>query len=85
LVFSFLVIPAVVAFLFTRRPGYLLTIAWASGTLATILGLFISYQADLPTGPVVVCSFALVLIGAFGVWAARGRRRVVPPPVADAP
>ncbi len=84
LVFSFLVIPAVVAFLFTRRPGYLLAIAWATGTIATILGLFISYQADLPTGPVVVCSFALVLIGALGVWAAGRRRRVVPPPVTDA-
>ena len=77
LVFSFLVIPAVIAFLFTRRPGYLLAVAWMSGTIATFLGLFISFQADLPTGPVVVCSFALVLIAAFGLWAVMGRREPV--------
>ena len=80
LVFSFLVIPAVIAFLFTRRPGYLLAVAWMSGTIATFLGLFISFQADLPTGPVVVCSFALVLIAAFGLWAAMGRREPVSAP-----
>lgn len=80
LVFSFLVIPAVIAFLFTRRPGYLLAVAWMSGTIATFLGLFISFQADLPTGPVVVCSFALVLIAAFGLWAAMGRREPVAAP-----
>ena len=75
LVFSFLVVPAVVAFLFTKRPGYLLAIAWTSGTIATILGLVVSFQADLPTGPVVVVSFALVLIAAFIVRALmRGRR-----------
>ncbi len=65
LVFSFLVVPAVIAFLFTKRPGYLLAIAWTSGTIATILGLVVSFQADLPTGPVVVVSFSVVLIAAF--------------------
>lgn len=64
-VFSFLVIPAVIAFLFTERPGRLLAIAWASGTLATVVGLFVSYQSDLPTGPVVVCSFGVALIAGF--------------------
>jgi zinc/manganese transport system permease protein len=64
-VFSFLVIPAVIAFLFTARPGLLLALAWSSGTLATIIGLYISYVTDSPTGPVVVCAFALTLIAAF--------------------
>jgi zinc/manganese transport system permease protein len=64
-VFSFLVIPAVIAFLFTAAPGKLISIAWTSGTLATVLGLWASYKTDLPTGPVVVCTFALVLIAAF--------------------
>ncbi len=73
LVFSFLVIPAIVAFLFATRPGPLLGIAWASGVLATFLGLFTSYRADLPTGPVVVVAFAVVLIAAFGVRAIVGR------------
>ena len=65
LVFSFLVIPAVIAFLFTDKPGKLLAIAWSSGTLATVLGLYGSYQTDWPTGPTVVCAFAVVLILAF--------------------
>ncbi len=74
LVFSFLVVPAVIAFLFTKRPGYLLAVAWTSGTIATVLGLVVSFQADLPTGPVVVVSFALVLIAAFIVRGSmRGR------------
>jgi zinc/manganese transport system permease protein len=66
-VFSFLVIPAVIAFLFASTPGRMLVIAWSTGTLATILGLFVSYQVDLPTGPVVVCAFAVALIVAFAL------------------
>jgi zinc/manganese transport system permease protein len=66
-VFSFLVIPAVISFLFSREPKRLLLIAWGTGTLATLIGLTASYQWDLPTGPVVVCACALVLVGAFAV------------------
>jgi zinc/manganese transport system permease protein len=66
-VFSFLVIPAVIAFLFTSQPGKLISIAWATGTLATIGGLYASYKTDFPTGPTVVCAFALALVLAFVV------------------
>jgi zinc/manganese transport system permease protein len=66
-VFSFLVIPAVIAFLFASTPGRLLAIAWSSGTVATIVGLYLSYARDLPTGPLVVCVFALALLVAFGL------------------
>ena len=65
-VFSFLVIPAVIAFLFTDKPGKLLAIAWSSGIVATLLGLYGSYRTDWPTGPSVVCAFALVLVLSFG-------------------
>jgi len=76
LVFSFLVIPAVIAFFFADTPGRLLAIAWITGTLATVAGLVVSYVSDLPTGPVVVCAFALALLIAFVV---RGlARRPVP-------
>jgi len=64
-VFSFLVIPAVIAFLFAIRPGPLLALAWSSGVAATLLGLYVSYRSDLPTGPTVVCAFALALVVAF--------------------
>ena len=75
-VFSFLVIPAVIAFLFVSTPGKLMALAWGSGALATVFGLYASYKTDLPTGPVVVCTFALVLILAYvvrGVLTASGR------------
>ncbi|MDH3457635.1 MAG: metal ABC transporter permease [Gemmatimonadota bacterium] len=62
LVFSFLVIPAVIAFLFAKTAGRMLSIAWVTGTAATVLGLWVSYESDLPTGPVVVCAFGLALI-----------------------
>jgi len=65
LVFTFLVIPAVIAFLFTSRPAPLMAITLASGSAATIAGLYISYQTDLPTGPVLVCSFGLALVVAY--------------------
>lgn len=81
LVFSFLVIPAVVAFLFTGKPARLLAIAWASGSLATVGGLLVSYTEDLPTGPVVVCAFGLVLILAFALRGTLRGRRVPPPEV----
>jgi zinc/manganese transport system permease protein len=65
LVFSFLVVPAAVAFQFTRRQGTLALISWFAGALASAAGLWISFHYDLPTGPVIVCVFGLVLLGAY--------------------
>ena len=76
-VFSFLVIPAVIAFLFTARTSYLLGIAWASGIVATLGGLYTSYVTDMPTGPMVVCAFAVALLLAFAL------RRVLPDKTGD--
>ncbi|MEZ4587733.1 MAG: iron chelate uptake ABC transporter family permease subunit [Gemmatimonadales bacterium] len=78
-VFSFLVIPAVIAFLFTDKPRLLLVIAWTAGTLATVLGLLVSYAADLPTGPLVVCAFAAALLVAFAIRALLGKRNGIAP------
>jgi zinc/manganese transport system permease protein len=72
-VFSFLVIPAVIAFLFTSQPAALLAIAWSSGALATLLGIYGSYKTDLPTGPTVVCAFAITLVLAFALQKLIGR------------
>ena len=74
LVFSFLVIPAVIAFLFTRNPGTLLPLAWSVGMLAATVGIVTSFFSDLPTGPTVVCAFAVGLILAFGVRRVVGTR-----------
>jgi len=54
LVFSFLVVPAAVAFQFTRRQRTLAAISWIAGTLASAGGLWLSFRYDLPTGPVIV-------------------------------
>lgn len=66
LVFSFLVVPAVIANLFTADQRRLTLIAWGSGALASILGLWLSYTQDLPTGPLIVCMYGLLLIVALG-------------------
>jgi ABC-type Mn2+/Zn2+ transport system permease subunit len=40
-------------------------ISWLSGALASALGLWVSFHYDLPTGPVIVCMFGLVLLAAY--------------------
>lgn len=62
MVFSFLVVPAVIANLFTADQRKLTIISWSSGALASILGLWLSYTKDLPTGPLVVCMYGLLLV-----------------------
>ena len=61
LVFSFLVIPAVIGMMFSQSIGGRLEIAWAAGTLVSMVGLTLSFQYDFPSGPAVVCTFGLAL------------------------
>lgn len=56
LVFSNLVIPAVVALLFAERFSVLLFLAVGIGLAANWTGLYASYRFDLPTGPSIVAS-----------------------------
>jgi len=67
MVFSFLVVPAVIANLFTGDKRRLTLISWSTGALASLLGLWVSYTKDLPTGPLIVCMYGLVLLIALGV------------------
>jgi zinc/manganese transport system permease protein len=67
LVFSFLVVPASIAFQFTRRYGPLAIVSWLAGALASAAGLLVSFRYDLPTGPIVVCMFGLLLVVAVAV------------------
>lgn len=62
MVFSCLVIPAVVAFLYTDRFSRALLLAWASGAVAIIGGVVGSFVWDVATGPLLVCAFGLLLI-----------------------
>jgi len=68
LVFTFLVVPAVVAFQFTRGTLGLIAISWTVAALASAAGLGLSFRFDLPTGPLMVCMFGLLL---FIVWIVR--------------
>jgi zinc/manganese transport system permease protein len=61
LVFSFLIVPAVIGSMFSRAVPVVLTIAWSSGILASALGLGGSFVLDLPTGAAMVVAFVLML------------------------
>ncbi|MBK7645116.1 MAG: metal ABC transporter permease [Planctomycetes bacterium] len=78
LVFSYLVIPAVVAMLFADSIRVRLAIGWVVGTLVSAIGCSVSYFGDLPSGPTIVACFggALVLAGvAHYVWRVRSANR----------
>ncbi len=62
MVFSSLVVPAVVAFLFTSRFSVALWIAWGVGVLTLVTGVVASFQWDIPTGPLLVCMFGLAVV-----------------------
>lgn len=68
MVFSVLVIPAVIAFLYTTSFRKALMIAWGSGTVAIVSGLAVSFLFDLATGPVLVLMFGVVLLVAVVFW-----------------
>jgi zinc/manganese transport system permease protein len=61
-VFSFLVIPAVIATLFATSISGRLAVGWCVGIVACLLGMVASYRFDLPSGPSVVVSLGLALV-----------------------
>ncbi|MDA1313838.1 MAG: metal ABC transporter permease [Acidobacteria bacterium] len=61
LVFYYLIVPAVGGMLFSEKIGIRLMIGWAMGVFVSALGMFASLELDLPTGPAIVCTFAIVL------------------------
>jgi zinc/manganese transport system permease protein len=71
MVFSFLVVPAVIANLFTGDKRRMAVISWGTGALASILGLWLSYTKDLPTGPLIVCVYGALLLVAVAIRAVR--------------
>lgn len=75
LVFSFLVVPAVIAFMFQEALGPRILLAWAMGTVCSAAGMLVSYYGDLPTGPSVVACFAATLVVAVLVYHLRHAER----------
>lgn len=62
LVFSYLVVPGVIAVMFAENTRVRIAIAWSVGTLVSVLGMVISNQGDFPTGPSIVAGFAGTLV-----------------------
>jgi zinc/manganese transport system permease protein len=62
LVFSFLIVPAVIGSIFSNKVHVVLAVGWGVGILASAVGLAGSYVFDLPTGAAMVTAFALLLV-----------------------
>lgn len=64
MVFSLLVIPPVIALLFTESKGKRLALGWAVAGTGSILGILASLSLDLPAAPSIMISLIILLVGA---------------------
>lgn len=62
MIFSYLIVPAVCANLLARSLRLRLLIGWLTATLASIAGLYVSFQHNLPTGASIVCALGAALL-----------------------
>ncbi len=60
LVFSFLVLPALIGKLYTKNPFKVLVWGWLIGFIASVSGIGISYRFDLPTSPLIIVLLSIV-------------------------
>lgn len=67
MVFSYLIIPALVSGLFARAIGQRLLISWSFGIIVSLAGLILSYRLDLPTGALIVALLSLSFFAALAV------------------
>jgi zinc/manganese transport system permease protein len=61
LVFGFLIVPAVIGFLLAKTFVARLGIGWTTGVLVSLIGSYLSYVLDFPTGGMVVITLGLGL------------------------
>ncbi len=73
-VFSYLIVPSVIAVLFAEPVGIRLAIGWTVATLASVLGMMTSVWLSAPPGASVVCVFGALLILAAVAKPLVGRR-----------
>lgn len=64
MVFSLLVIPPVIALLFTTKHGKRLALGWAVAGAGSILGILVSLSLDLPVAPSIMIALIIFLVGA---------------------
>jgi len=77
LVFSYLIVPAVSAMLFSQRLGVRLAIGWTMGAVTSAIGVYLSYVWDLPTGATIVATLGAGLLLLAAVRPLIRRRRAV--------
>ena len=69
LMFAFLVIPASLGLIVTRRLGGVIATAMASAALAVFIGIWLSYRYDFPSAPMIIAVMGgLLAVG--GAWRA---------------
>lgn len=61
LTFAYLIVPAVCGTMLAKEWMRRLSIGWVVATLSSLLGLWASYQFDLPTGAAIVCASGVLL------------------------
>jgi len=64
LAYAFLMIPAAIAAMFTKKWGGAVIIGWTTGFVACLIGLCCSYFFNLPYGPSLVLSLGIFFIAA---------------------
>jgi len=62
LVFGFLIAPAVIGALLSDKFGGRLAIGWTTGVVVSLIGSYLSYSLDFPTGGMVVVTLGLALL-----------------------
>jgi|SRR5262245_17440075 len=77
LVFSYLIVPAVVGVLLARSVLSRLVIGWSVGLVASALGILAAWAWDLPTGAAIVTTFGAILAALAVVLGGIGLRRRV--------
>lgn len=76
LVFSYLVVPAIIAMLFCDGAKARLLVGWAVGLAASLGGVVFSYGMDAPTGASIICVFGVALLAAYAArFVTSGGRR----------
>ena len=62
LVFSFLIVPALLGTFLTKEIRWQLVTGWVIGFFISVVGMVLSYQLDLPAGVILVVSFTIIPI-----------------------
>ena len=64
LAYAFLMIPASIAAMFSKGWLKAIIVGWSVGFVACVLGLVLSYNANLPYGPTLVLALGVCFLGA---------------------